>query len=190
MAHSFIPDHWSSKNDSRGNSRLSPWLYYCNSLLAGTSASNLARLQLVRSTLARVVAQKSRYCHITPVQAGLHWLPVRHQIDFKIATTAFMVRHYQQPLYFAQILPRYTPSRSSRSSSPVTISAPLRKTTIATSKSFSFTASRVWNKLPTHVSSALTLSVFRRNLKHYFFLVAYTGVTAPTIKTESIMPST
>ena len=58
-------------------------LDYCNSLLAGTSASNLARLQLVQNTLARVVAQKSRYYHITPVLAGLHWLPVRHRNQFQ-----------------------------------------------------------------------------------------------------------
>ena len=61
---------------------------------------------------------------------------------------------------FAQILPRNTPSRSLRSSSSITISAPLRKT-LATSKSFSFTASHVWNKLPTHVSSALTRHCLR-----------------------------
>ena len=51
-------------------------LDYCNSLLAGTSFSNLARLQLVQNTLARVVAQKSRVCHITPILADLHCLPV------------------------------------------------------------------------------------------------------------------
>ena len=83
-------------------------------------------------------------------------LPVRHRINFKIATTAFKVLHHQQPLYLAQILPRYTPSRSLWSSSSITISAPLRKTSMATSKSFSSTASQVWNKLPTHISSALT----------------------------------
>ena len=165
-------------------------LDYCNSLLAGTSTSNLARLQMVQNTLARVVAQKSRYCHITPVLAGLHWLPVRHRIDFKIATTAFKVLHHQQPLYLAQILTRYTPSRSLRSSSSITISAPFRKTSMATSKSFSSTASRVWNKLPTHVSSALTLPVFRRHLKHHFFLDAYPGFTAPSIRIEGTMPST
>ena len=33
-------------------------LDYCNSLLAGTSVSNLARLQLVQNTLARVVNRK------------------------------------------------------------------------------------------------------------------------------------
>ena len=78
-------------------------LDYCNSLLAGTSASNLARLQLVQNTLARVVAPKSRYCHITPVLAGLHWLPVRHRINFKIATIAFKVLHHQQPLYLSVV---------------------------------------------------------------------------------------
>ena len=46
-------------------------LDYCNSLLAGTSVSNLARLQLVQNTLARVVAQKSRFCHITPINRQL-----------------------------------------------------------------------------------------------------------------------
>ena len=54
-------------------------------------------------------------------------------------------------------------------SSSVTISAPFRKTSMVTSKSFSSTASRVWNKLPTHVSFALTLPVFRRHLKAQFF---------------------
>ena len=62
----------------------------------------------------------------------------------------------------AQILPSYIiPSRSLRSSS-TTISAPLRKTSIATSRSSSSTASDVWDKLPVHVSSASTLPVFRR----------------------------
>ena len=36
-------------------------LDFCNSLLAGTSVSNLVRLQRVQNTLARVVAQKPRF---------------------------------------------------------------------------------------------------------------------------------
>ena len=47
-------------------------LDYCNSLLAGTSVSNLARLQLVQNTLAQVVSEKSCFCHITPVLSELH----------------------------------------------------------------------------------------------------------------------
>ena len=99
-------------------------LDYCNSLLAGTSVANLARLQLVQNTLARVVTQKSRFCHISPVLAGLHWLPVRHRISFKIATITFKVLHFQQPSYLATLVPRYVPARSLRSSSSFSICVP------------------------------------------------------------------
>ena len=67
------------------------WLDFCNSLLAGTSVSNLTRLQRVQNTIALVVAQKPRFCDITPVLSDLHWLPVRQRISFKIATVTFRV---------------------------------------------------------------------------------------------------
>ena len=72
-------------------------LDYCNSFFAGASALNLSHLQLVQDTLACVVAQKPRHCHITPVLIDLHWFTVYQQIGLKIATTAFKVLHYQQP---------------------------------------------------------------------------------------------
>ena len=143
-------------------------LDYCNSLLAGTSLSNLARLQLVQNTLARVVTEKSRFCRITPVLSDLHWLPVRHRIDFKIATITFNFLQFQQPSYLAALIPRYVPTRSLRSSS-LSICVPTRKTTMAKSKSFSSVASYLWNKLPYHLSSISTLPAFRKKLKHHLF---------------------
>ena len=62
-------------------------LDFCNSLLAGTSISNLTCLERVQNTRAQVVAHKPRFCHITPVLSDLHWLPVRHRISFKIGPT-------------------------------------------------------------------------------------------------------
>ena len=59
-------------------------LDFCNSLLAGTSVSNLTRLQRVQNTLAQVVAQKPRFCHITPVLSDLHWLPVATELVSKL----------------------------------------------------------------------------------------------------------
>ena len=125
--------------------------YYCNSLLAGTSVQNLSRLQLVQNTLARVIAQTPRYCHITLVLIDLHWLPVRQRIEFKLATTAFKVLHYQQPSYLAEILLRYTPSRSLRSSASTTICVPVTETSMVFSKSFSSVASDIRNKLSGHL---------------------------------------
>ena len=118
-------------------------LDFCNSLLAGTSVSNLTRLQRVQNTLARVVAQKPRFCHITPVLSDLHWLPVRHRISFKISTVTFRVLQSQQPSYLSSLIPRYVSARALRSSSSFSICVPPRKTTMAASKSFSSVASNI-----------------------------------------------
>ena len=133
------------------------------------TVSNLARLQRVKNTLARVVAQKPRFCHITPVLSDLHWLPVRHRISFKIATVTYRVLQFQQPSYLASLVPRYVPARALHSSSSLSVCVPTRKTTMAASKSFSSVASVIWNALPNHLSSVPTLPVFRRALKHHLF---------------------
>ena len=147
-------------------------LDYCNSHLAGTSVSNLARLQLVQNTLARVVTQKSRFDHITPVLSQLHWLPVCHRTNFKIANITHRVLQFQ-PSYIAALISRYAPVRSLRSSSSWSLCVPLRKTSMATSRFFSSVASKIWNTLPGHLSFIPTLPAFRRGLKHHFFLRAY-----------------
>ena len=140
-------------------------LDFCNTLLAGTSVSNLNRLQHVQNTLARVVAQKRRFCHFTPVLSDLHWLPVHHKISFKIATITFRVLQFQQPSNLTSLIPIYVPARALRSSSSLSICVPPRKTTMATSKSFSSVASNIWNSLPNHLSSIPTLPAFRKALK-------------------------
>ena len=167
----------SSKHTKIVGSRLD----FCNSLLAGTSVSNLTSLQRVQNTLARVVVQKPWFCHITPVLSDLHWLPVRHRISFKIATVTFRVLQSQQPSYLSSLIPRYVPARALRSSSSFSICVPPRKTTMAASKSFSSVASNVWNALPNHLSSNPTLPVFR-SLKHHLFLLAYPDSSAKSGK--------
>ena len=150
--------------------------YYFNTLLAGSSVSNLACLQLVQNTLARVVAQKSCFDHITPVLSELHWLPVCHRINFKISTITHRLLQSQQPSYLAVLISRYAPVRSLWSSSSLSIGAPLRKTSMATSRSFSTVAPKIWNSLPTHLSSTPTLPAFRR---HHIFLRAFPGSRTP-----------
>ena len=173
-------------------------LDFCNSLLAGTSVSNLARLQRVQNTLARVVAQKPRFCHITPVLSDLHWLAVRHRISFKVATVTYRVLQFQQPSYLASLIPRYVPARALRSSSSLSLCVPTRNTTMAASKSFSSVASGIWNAQPNNLSSAPTLPVFRRALKHHLFLLAYPDSSAksgmikpaPCISLRDTVPAT
>ena len=116
-----------------------------------------------------MVAQKPGFCHITPVLSDLHWLPVHHRSSFKIATVTFRVLQFQQPSYLASLIPKYVPARALRSSSALSMCVPPLETTIATSKSFSSVASNIWNSLPNHLSSILTLPALRRARKHHLF---------------------
>ena len=60
-------------------------LDYCTSLLHGTLKGNLAKLQHVQNSLAKVVLQLPwRSCSKSSLME-LHWLPIAERIDYKIA---------------------------------------------------------------------------------------------------------
>ena len=109
-----------------------------------------------------------------PRSSYLHWLPVRHRIDFKIATITFKVLQFHATAILSRCpIPRYVPTRSLRSSSSLSICILTRKTAMAKSKSFSPVASYFGNKLPCHLSSISTLPAFKKRLKHHFFRVLF-----------------
>ena len=51
-------------------------LDYCNSLLDGTSANKLVKLQRVQNMACRVILHLRKYDHITSHLKDLHWLKV------------------------------------------------------------------------------------------------------------------
>ena len=64
-------------------------LDYCNSILYGTSSSNLNKLQRVQNAPARTVMMTRKRDHFKSVLVNLHWLPVNVRIQFKIALLTF-----------------------------------------------------------------------------------------------------
>jgi len=66
---------------------------YCNSVLAGVSATQLRRLQSVLNAAGRLVFSARRSEHSTPLLRELHWLRVPGRIKFRLCvlpSDAFM----------------------------------------------------------------------------------------------------
>jgi len=122
-------------------------LDYANSVLYGTSAANIAKLQRVQNALARVVTYKKRADHICPVLENLHWLPINYRIDYKVASLVYKVRSTGSPAYLQALVSNYTPTRHLQSSKQLFLPKPPVRTEIAR-RAFSQAAPTVWNDLP------------------------------------------
>jgi len=96
-------------------SLVSSWLDYRNSILYGTSSSNLNKLQRLQNALAGTVMMTNKRDHITPVLARLHWLPVTACIQFKIALLTFKTLTTHQPSYIHDLLQLHCLSQPLRS---------------------------------------------------------------------------
>jgi hypothetical protein len=147
-------------------------LDYCNSLLAGTSKSNLIKLQRVQNTLARVTVRQGKLDRITPVLKELHWLPIDKRIEFKLATLSYNIRSTGQPFYLRELVSDYQPVRTLRSSSKHLLTANVAVTALA-SRGFRHSAVATWNSLPVSIRGSSNIDVFKRSIKTHLFNTAY-----------------
>ena len=96
------------------NALVSSRLDYYNSLFLSLTNFELRRLQLVQNSLCRIVTRSSKYSNITPQLKKLHWLPVKHRIQFKIGLITYKILNQGQPVYLRELIHPYTSSRNTR----------------------------------------------------------------------------
>ena len=94
---------------------------HCNSLLYNVPKNVIKKLQSVQNAAARLITRSRKRHHITPIPLNLHWLPVSERIKFKILLLTFKALHQQSPTYIQDLITRYLPSRSLRSSSTLSL---------------------------------------------------------------------
>ncbi len=151
---------------------ISSRLDYCNALFPGLTKQALYKLQLIQNAAARVLTKTKRCEHITPILASLHWLPVKHRIDFKILLTVFKALNGAAPSYISDMLTEYTPDRSPRSSSKNLLVIP-RIHSKSAHGAFSHYGPTLWNSPPHELRSATTVSSFKSRLKTFLFSQAF-----------------
>ena len=114
-----------------------------------------SRLQHIQNTAARVVTLSRKSCHITPILKELHWLPVSQRIVFKLMLIVYKSFNNIASIYISELLKVYTPSCNLS-----LLKEPTSKRTWG-DRSFSVTAPRLWNHLPTKLKSCHSITRFK-----------------------------
>ncbi len=149
-------------------------LDYCNSLLAGASATQIRRLQRIQNSAARIISKTSKQDHITPVMRELHWLPIQQRITYKLMCLAYKcVCNGDAPAYLSDLLHPYIPSRVLRSDNKRLLCIPKVRTVHYGHRSFSFVVPSIWNNLPQELRDSPSFVTFKSKLKTHLFRLAY-----------------
>ena len=89
---------------------------------------------------------------------------------FKILLLVYKSFHDQAPIYIKNCLELYQPLRPNlRSSTDLFRICCPRTRTKAGDRTFTVTAAKAWNKLPTLIKSANSLEIFKKLLKTHLF---------------------
>ena len=147
-------------------------LDYCNSLLAGLPATQIARLQRIQNKAARLVTMSRKDEHITPVLQSLHWLPMSQRITFKLMVLVYKCLHGLAPNYLCSLLKRYARDSRLRQVHSTILSVPVSKRQVG-NHAFGISASHMWNELPEAIRAAKSLDCFKRALKTHLFKAAF-----------------
>jgi len=154
-------------------------LDYCNSLPIDLPLTHIQRLQSVQNAAARLVFNLRRCDHITDALISLHWLRVPEQIIFKVATLTYRALHGSAPPYLAlsfTCVADMPHRRRLRSASTEQLDIPTCSQSTIGGRAFPVAGAKVWNTLPSDVTSASSLPVFKNRLKTYLFRRCYETV--------------
>jgi hypothetical protein len=147
-------------------------LDYCNSLFFGTSQHNIRKLQRIQNTLARIVVGHPLAASSSELLYNLHWLPVHHRLNFKIALLTYKILTFNQPSYLASLVNFNIAPRTLRSSDQHLLYLP-RTCTVTGGRAFNLAAPKVWNSLPISIRSSSSIASFKQHLKTFYFSSAF-----------------
>ena len=141
----------------------------CNSHLYGLPNYQLNKLQRVLNASARLVCNAPRFCHISPLLRGLHWLPVKARIQFKILLITFKAIHGLAPKYLCDLITFKSSLYNLRSSGSILLSRPIVRSKTLGDRAFMVAAPRLWNSLPKKLREITNVNSFKAHIKTYLF---------------------
>ena len=144
-------------------------LDYCCTIFNGINKKDLHRLQKLQNRAARLIFMKPKCTHTSPLIRDLHWLPVAERIQFRTLVQTYKLLKSSSPEYLSSLLQVQQSPYSLRSTAAGNSLIVHRSHKQAGDRAFSIIAPRLWNGLPVSVRQAVSISSFRKLLKHHLF---------------------
>jgi len=122
---------------------------------------------------------KSVIFHFSRFRPTLHWLCIPERISFKLAVLTYRAIHGTAPIYLQSCFTRLANMTSRQrlwfsASQRLTVS-PVRLTAVG-KWAFPVSAANIWYNLPSHVTSAQSLAIFRQCLETFIFTKSYPDI--------------
>ena len=153
-------------------------LDYCNALLCGAREDVIRQLERPKDMLPELCVRNTRMiilCSVTELMWGLHWLPIRARIQYKILLLVYKAFTNGSPTYLADMMTSCNPVRSTRSSHKVNLLVvPHQKSNKYSEKAFAVVGPCLWNELLTdELRGCNSVDTFKKKLKSMLFKKHY-----------------
>ena len=157
------------------NSLVFSKLFYCFSVWASTSSTDIEKMQCVQNFPARIVTATHKYDHITPCLKELKWLPVEKKLYLRDAIMAFKCNNGIAPGYLSgKFSRRGLPSgRITRQLNDIHVS---KFRTAMSQKSFTYRGSVIWNCLSRELKLCASTKIFMYTVCYSKFCLFQLGV--------------
>ena len=131
-------------------------------------SQNIERLSKLQKRAARIILQAEFRTPSATMFQELGWLTIPKRLIYNKAILTYKALNNMTPIYITKLLKPMSIAheRSLRSSSNGLLSVPRSRTALY-DRSFSHSASRLWNSMPTSLRTTNSLNEFKTSLKQY-----------------------
>lgn len=138
-------------------------LYYCSTVWANTSTTNIKKLQAVQNFACRIITNTRKYDHITPALRAISWLPVSEHLRYRDSLMTYKCMHELVPSYLSEQFHKRNEIHDLNTRNKEDLNIPPYKTTTG-QRSFHYRAVKIWNSIDNDLKK-LPFKTFKIKLK-------------------------
>lgn len=145
-----------------------PIIDYGSISWGSTSNTNIERINKLQKRAARIILKADFLTPSTDMFQQLGWMTVASRINYNKAIFTYKALNNLILSYISELLKpaTQTHNRNLRSSENGSLTLP-KANTVLYSGSFSYSAPKFWNTLPTPVRISSSLNIFKRSIKEH-----------------------